>query len=134
MQIVFKDKKRRCNIFWLDAKCKQAVKKWQHYRAVMVMTVVWVKEQNLVIQNVKWYQEKCNGICFRDLLSKASIRLWHSDLMLEEKQTKTIQICNMACPQENNIEKKRLEKRTNYKQLAFKIREKRPRFELKLCR
>ena len=31
--------------------------------------------------------------------------------MLEEKQTKTIWICDMACPQENNMEKKILEKR-----------------------
>ena len=46
------------------------------------------------------------------------------DLMLEEKQTKTIWTCDMVCPQENNIEKKRLEKRTNYRQLAFKIGEK----------
>ena len=44
--------------------------------------------------------------------------------MLEEKQTKTIWTCDMVCPQENNIEKKRLEKRTNYRQLAFKIGEK----------
>ena len=47
-------------------------------------------------------------------------------LILEEKQTKTIWICDIACPQENNIEKKRLEKRTNYRQLAFEIRERRP--------
>ena len=33
----------------------------------------------------------------------------------------------MACPQENNIEKKRLKKRINYRQLAFEIREKRER-------
>ena len=46
--------------------------------------------------------------------------------MLEEKQTKTIWTCDMVCPQENNIEKKRLEKRTNYRQLAFEIRERRP--------
>ena len=32
-------------------------------------------------------------------------------------------ICNMACLQENNIEQKRLEKRTNYRQFAFEIRE-----------
>ena len=37
------------------------------------------------------------------------------DLMLEEGQTKTIRICDMACSQENNIEIKRLEKRTNYR-------------------
>ena len=52
--------------------------------------------------------------------------------MIQEKQTKTIQICDMACPQENNIEKKRMEKRTNYRQLAFKIKERRPGFKVKV--
>ena len=54
--------------------------------------------------------------------------------MLEEKQTKTIWICDMACLQENNIEKKRLEKRTNDRQLAFEIREieRRPGFKVKV--
>ena len=46
------------------------------------------------------------------------------DWMLEKKQTKTIWICDMTLPQENDIEKKRLEKKTNYRQLAFEIREK----------
>ena len=45
--------------------------------------------------------------------------------MLEEKQTKTIWIYDMACQQENSIEKNRLEKRTNYRQLAFEIGERR---------
>ena len=31
---------------------------------------------------------------------------------------------DMACQQESNIEKKKLEKRANYRQLAFEIREK----------
>ena len=47
-------------------------------------------------------------------------------------QTKTIWICDMACLQENNIEKKRLEKRTNYKQFAFEIRDRRTRFKVKV--
>ena len=55
------------------------------------------------------------------------------DLMLEEKQTKNMWICDMASPQENNIEKKRLEKRTNSRQLAFKIRERRPGFKVKVA-
>ena len=38
----------------------------------------------------------------------------------------------MSCPQENNIEKKRLKKRTNYRQLAFEIRERRPGFKVKV--
>ena len=38
----------------------------------------------------------------------------------------------MACPQENNIENKRLEKITNYRQLAFEIRVRRPGFKVKV--
>ena len=52
--------------------------------------------------------------------------------MLEEKQMKIIWICDMTCLQENNVKKKRLEKRTNYRQLAFKIRERRPGFKVKV--
>ena len=43
--------------------------------------------------------------------------------MLQEKQTKTIWICDMTCPKLNNMEKMRLEKRTNHMQLEFEIRE-----------
>ena len=52
--------------------------------------------------------------------------------MLEEKQTKTIWIRDMVCPLENNTEKKRLEKRSNYRQLAFEIRERRSGFKVKV--
>ena len=52
--------------------------------------------------------------------------------MLEEKQTKTIWIYDMACPQESNIEKKRLEKRIDYWQIAFEIGERRPGFKVKV--
>ena len=38
----------------------------------------------------------------------------------------------MGCPQKNNIEKKRLEKKTNYRQLAFEIRERRPGFKVRV--
>ena len=30
----------------------------RHNRVLMVMAVAWTKEQNLLDQNVKWYQEK----------------------------------------------------------------------------
>ena len=91
----------------------------------MVMAVAWAKEQNLLDRNVKWYQEKWKrGHVLENFQAKL---VWdfefnlrkttisrRPNLMLEEKQTKTIWICHMACPQENKIEKKRLEKRTNY--------------------
>ena len=42
------------------------------------------------------------------------------DLTLEDKAKKKIWICNMACPQQQNIEAKRLEMLTKYKQLAYR--------------
>ena len=39
---------------------------------------------------------------------------------------------DMTCPQDSNIEKKRLENRTNYRQLAFEIRDRRPAFKVKV--
>ena len=51
--------------------------------------------------------------------------------MLEEKQTKTIWICDIACPQENNIEKKRLEKENQLQGAC--IRNKREKTWIKSC-
>ena len=108
----------------------------RHNRALMVMAVAWAKEQNLLDQNVKWYQKNWRR---GHVLENSQAKLvWYfefnlqkmttsrrPDLILEEKQTKTIWVCNIACPQENNMEKKRLEKitGTNNRQLAFGIRE-----------
>ena len=38
----------------------------------------------------------------------------------------------MTCPQENIIEKEKLEKRTNFRQLAFEIRERRTGFKVEV--
>ena len=83
------------------------------------------------------------GTYFRELSSKASMGLWvqirktatsrRPNLMLEEKQTKTMWLCDMACLQVDNIENKRLEKRTKYRKLAFEIREKWPGFKVKVA-
>ena len=96
----------------------------RHNRALMEIAIAWVKEQNLLDQNVKWYQEKWER--WHVLENSQKKLVWdfqfnlrktatsrRPDLMLEEKQTKPIWICDIACPQENNIENKRLEKRTN---------------------
>ena len=48
------------------------------------------------------------------------------DLILEEKGEKRIWICDMACPQQHNLETKWAEKLTKYRQLAFEMRERRP--------
>ena len=52
------------------------------------------------------------------------------DLILEDKEQMKIWVCDMACPQQRNIEMKRLEKLTKYKQLAFEIRERRPGYKI----
>ena len=52
------------------------------------------------------------------------------DLILELKEDKKIWICDMACPQQNNIETKRIEKISKCRQLAFKTRERRPSYDM----
>ena len=115
----------------------------RHNRPLKVMAVAWAREQYLSDQNVKWYPEKWKR---GHVLKNSQVKLvWdfefnlrktttsrRPDLMLEEKQTKTIWICDMVCPQENNTEKKRLEKRSNYRQLAFETRERRSGFKVKV--
>ena len=52
--------------------------------------------------------------------------------MLEEKQTETIRICDRIWSQDNNIEKKRREKRINYGKLAFEITKRKPDFKVRV--
>ena len=51
-------------------------------------------------------------------------------LISELKTDKKIWICDMACPQQNNIGAKRTEKLTKHRQLAFGTRERRPGHEI----
>ena len=86
----------------------------RHNRLLMVMAVAWAKEQNLLYQNVQQYQEKWKrkhvsekshaklvGNFELNLRKMTTSRRPH--LMLEEKQTKTMWIYDMARPQEYNI-------------------------------
>ena len=52
------------------------------------------------------------------------------DLILELKIDKRIWICDMACPQQENIGAKGAEKTTKYRQIAFETRERRPGYEV----
>ena len=52
------------------------------------------------------------------------------DLILELEIDKKIWICNLACPQQENIGAKRAEKTTKYRQTAFETREQRPGYEV----
>ena len=48
------------------------------------------------------------------------------------KEDRKILICDIACPQQQNIDTKRMEKLTKYKQLAFETRERRPGYVIKV--
>ena len=87
-------------------------------------------------KEVKWYKERwTRGHVLENARAKL---LWdfefnlqkttaarRPDLILEDKEKKHIWICDMACPQEFNVEEKRNEKRTKYRQLAFELRKRR---------
>ena len=73
----------------------------QEQRGLMMIAAAWAKEQNLLDQDMEWYQEKCKrGHVLENYQTKL---LWdfefnlqkvttsrRPDLMLKEKQTKTI--------------------------------------------
>ena len=54
------------------------------------------------------------------------------ELTLEDRAKKKTWICNVACPQQRNIEAKRLEKLTKYRQLAYESRERHPEHKIKV--
>ena len=90
-------------------------------------------------QDVVWYEQrwdKYRGTVFEN--EKAKL-VWdfefhlhktttstRPDLILEMKEDRKILICNMACPQQQNIDTKRMEKLTKYRQLAFETKERHP--------
>ena len=54
------------------------------------------------------------------------------DLVFEEKKRKVIWFCDIACPQEKNIEAKSREKITKYQQVAYETTDKRKNYEVKV--
>ena len=106
---------------------------------MIIMAVAWAKEHELIRTHMIWYEERWKrGTVIEN--DKAKL-LWEfklnlrktttsrrPDLILEEKEK--IWICDMTCPQQHNIEAKRLEKLTKYRQLAFKMRERRLGYEI----
>ena len=113
----------------------------RHNRALMVMAVEWAKEYELVGDDTIWYKERWErGTVMENEKGKL---VWdfefhlrktttarRPDLILEDKEKKKIWICDMACPQQRNIETKRMEKLTKYRQLAYETRERRPGYEI----
>ena len=100
----------------------------------MIIAVNWAKEYKLIGNEVIWYKERWEGGAvlenergklvwdFKFNLRKTAMAR-RSYLILEDKEKKKIWICYMACPQQQNIATKQLEKLTKYRQLAFETRE-----------
>ena len=113
----------------------------RHNRALMIMAVNWAKDYELVDQEMIWYKERWErGMVLENDRGKL---IWdfefnlrktttarRPDLILEDKKKKKIWICDMACPQQNNIDTKRNEKLTKYRQLAFETRERRAGYDV----
>ena len=113
----------------------------RHNQALMILAVAWAKQQELVGQEVIWYEQRWNR---GRVLEDGKVKLvWdfefhlrktttarRPDLILELKTDKKIWICDMACPQQNNIGAKRTEKLKKYRRLAFETRERRPGYEI----
>ena len=106
----------------------------RHNRALMILAVEWAQEYDLIGTDMVWYKERWergtvleNGKAklfwdFEFHLRKTTMAR-RPDLILKEKGEKHIWICDMACPQQHNLETKRAEKLTKYRQLAFEMRE-----------
>ena len=105
----------------------------RHNKALMVLAVAWAKKYEIIDENIVWYKEKWEkGKVFENMKGKLvwdfeyklrqSSSARRPDLTLEDKERKRIWICDMACPQENNIEAKVKEKLDKYQQLAFETR------------
>ena len=104
----------------------------RHNRALMILAVQWAIEHQLIDNQTKWYRERWGR--GHVLESKGAKLAWdcefhlrktttsrRPDSTIEDKQKKTVWICDMACPQERNIETKMNDKRTKYQQLAFEV-------------
>ena len=113
----------------------------RHNRALMIFSKAWAKQQELVGQKVIWYEQRWDR---GTVLENNEVKLvWdfelhlrktttarRLDLILELKTDKKIWICDIECPQKNNIGAKRTEKLTKYRQLVFETREQHPGYEI----
>ena len=89
----------------------------RHNRALMIMAVNWAKEYELIGNVVIWYKERWERGAvlenergklvwdFEFKLRKTTTER-RPDLILEDKEKKKIWICDMACPQQQNITRK----------------------------
>ena len=115
----------------------------RHNRALMILAVAWVREHGLIGQDVVWYEQQWDrGTVFENERAKLvwdfefhlrkTTTLKRPYLILETIEDRKILICDMACPQQQNIDMKRMEKLTKYRQLAFEMKERHPGYVIKV--
>ena len=108
-----------------------------------MLAVAWAKERGLIRQGVVLYEQRWDRRTvfeneraklvwdFEFHLRKTTISR-RPDLILKMKEDRKILICDMACPQQQNIDMKRMEQLMKYRQLAFEMRERRPEHVIKV--
>lgn len=104
----------------------------RHNRALMITAIAWAKKYELINEDTIWYKKKWERekvvendkakliLDFEFHLRKTTTARRH-DLTLEDKGHKEIWVCDMTCPQQRNIEAKRVDKLTKYRQLVFEM-------------
>ena len=80
----------------------------------MILAVQWAIEHQLIDNQAKWYRERwerrhvlkskdAKFVCDFEFHLRKTTTSRRPDLTLEDKQKKTIWICDMACPQEGRL-------------------------------
>jgi hypothetical protein len=115
----------------------------RHNNALKILLVTWAKEKGLLPPDNIWYKMKWDKGA---VLENSEVKMcWdfeykmrkettarRPDATLEYKNRKLIQLVDMACPAEANIDKKISEKLQKYQQLAYEIRERRPGYRVEV--
>ena len=104
---------------------------------------VWCKENELMKDDEPWYKVKWSQ---GEVIENEDVKMtWdfeyqmrkestarRPDVTIEYKEQKRIQLIDMACPSEKNVNEKMNEKRQKYQQLAFEKRESRPGYKVEI--
>jgi hypothetical protein len=114
----------------------------RHNNVLKVLMTAWCKENDLMTDEpwykVKWSQgevmenEKVKMTWDFEYQMRKESTARRPDVTIEYKEQKRIQLVDMACPSEKNVQEKMTEKRQKYQQLAFEIRERRPGYKVEI--
>ena len=115
----------------------------RHNNVLKILMTAWCKENELMKDDEPWYKVKWSQ---GEVIENEDVKMtWdfeyqmrkestarRPDVTIEYKEQKRIQLVDMACPSEKNVNEKMNEKRQKYQQLAFEIRERRPGYKVEI--